>query len=335
MSTTSSNIKFSPIGFGLMGLTVNLTMSPNDATDLEIFPVMKESIKRGATFWNGGHFYNPVDAPLANLKLINRYFTKYPEDAKNVTLSIKGCLDRATFGLACKPEEIRKCIDETLETLDGKVHLSIFQCSRIDTSVPLEDIIGTIAEYVKAGKISGIGLSEVSAHTIRRAAAIHPIAAVEVEFSLNSTHILEEGIAKVCGELNIPIIAYSPLGRGLLSGKFKTPKDGAVLGFMMDRFKEENIEHNFKLYTKIKEIADAKKVTAGQIALAWILYQSNKFGNPAIIPIPGTTSLVRLIENTTQITLTEKEFEDLDDFVKKFEVKGGRYNERMRRHLSA
>lgn len=324
------DVPLSRIGFGLMGFTWRPQVTP----DKEAFATMKEAIKQGATFWNAGTFYNMPDNPLANLKLVNRYFTKYPEDASKVTLSVKGCVNFKEGKLECKPDQVRKCIDEALEILDGKVKLSIFECARVDSEVPLEDTISAIADYVKAGKISGIGLSEVSAQTIRRAAKVHPIAAVELELSIIETHIFKEGIAQACADLGITVIAYSPLGSGLLAGKFQKAQERTEAVEMFDRFKEENINHNFKLYHKVKQVADAKNVTPAQICLAWISYQSGRFGNPILMPIPGATTVARVVENCKEVELTDDEFKDLDAFVKDFEVKGGRGNEHMRKHLT-
>lgn len=159
------------------------------------------------------------------LHLLNEYMAKYPEDADKVVLSIKGVGNVKPLGVDGSPENIRWSIDNCLRTLDGKMKLDLYEVARIDKNVSIEDQVGTIAEYVKAGKIGGISLSEVSAETIRRAAKVHKISAVEVEFSLFTLDILSNGIAEACAELDIPILAYSPLCRGLLTKGFKTPED--------------------------------------------------------------------------------------------------------------
>lgn len=175
---------------------------------------MRTAISLGAVSWNGGELYGTKERN--SLHLVNEYFTKYPEDADKVNLSIKGALDLDTFKPNGSKEGIQRSIDECLRVLDGKKFLDLFECARVDPTVPIEDTIGYIAEYVKAGKIGGISLSEVNANTIRRAHKVHPIAAVEIEFSLFVTNPLENGVAETCAELGIPIIAYSPLGRGFL-----------------------------------------------------------------------------------------------------------------------
>lgn len=175
---------------------------------------MRQAIKAGATNWNGGELYGTPEHN--SLHLLNKYFTQYPEDSEKVVLSIKGGLIPGQMAPGGDRTNVRRSIDECLKVLDGKKFLNIFQCARVDPKVPIEDTVSYIAEYVKEGKIGGIGLSEVGPKTIRRAHAVHPIAAVEVEFSLWATDILDNGTAKTCGELGIPIIAYAPLGRGFL-----------------------------------------------------------------------------------------------------------------------
>lgn len=175
---------------------------------------MRTALSLGATAWNGGELYGTPDRN--SLHLLNEYFTKYPEDADKIVLSIKGGVTPGGLTPDGSKANVSRSIEECLKVLDGKKFLDLFECARLDTKVPLEETVGTIAEYVKAGKVGGVSLSEVNANTIRKAHAIHPISAVEVELSLWCTEILENGVAQACAELDIPIIAYSPLGRGFL-----------------------------------------------------------------------------------------------------------------------
>jgi pyridoxine 4-dehydrogenase len=178
------------------------------------FEAMRTALSLGANNWNGGELYGTPERN--SLHLLNEYFTKYPEDAEKVVLSIKGGLVPGQLKPDGSEAGVKRSIDECLKVLDGKKFLDLFECARVDLDVPIEDTIGYIAEYVKAGKLGGISLSEVSAKSIRKAHAVHPISAVEVEFSLYATDILENDVAATCAELNIPIIAYSPMGRGFL-----------------------------------------------------------------------------------------------------------------------
>jgi pyridoxine 4-dehydrogenase len=175
---------------------------------------MRAAIANGATSWNGGEFYGTPE--YNSLHLLNTYFTKYPEDAEKVSISIKGGSIPGEMRVDGSKANIQRSIDESLRLLDGKKSLDLFECSRVDTEVPIEDTVSYIADYVKAGKLGGISLSEVSAQSIRKAHAVHPISAVEVEFSLYATEIWDNGVASTCAELGIPIIAYSPMGRGFL-----------------------------------------------------------------------------------------------------------------------
>jgi pyridoxine 4-dehydrogenase len=194
----------------LSGLTWRAKTAPRE----QAFNAMRASLVAGANLWNGGEFYG---TPQRNsLHLLSEYFTEYPEDADKVVLSIKGGMTQVSLEPDGSEENIKRSIDECLRVLEGKKFLDLFECARVDRKVPIEDTIGYIKKYVDAGKIGGISLSEVRAETIRRAAKVAKIAAVEVEFSLWATDILENGIADACAELGIPIVAYSPIGRGFL-----------------------------------------------------------------------------------------------------------------------
>jgi pyridoxine 4-dehydrogenase len=177
---------------------------------------MRTALSLGANNWNGGEIYGNPERN--SLHLLNEYFTKYPGDAEKVVLSIKGGCVPGTLNPDGSKAGVQRTLDECLKMLDGKKSLDLFECARVDPNTPIQETIGYIAEYVKAGKLGGISLSEVGAASIRKAHSVHPIAAVEVEFSLWSLDILENGVASTCAELGIPVIAYSPLGRGFLVG---------------------------------------------------------------------------------------------------------------------
>jgi pyridoxine 4-dehydrogenase len=215
--------------------------------------------------------------------------------------------------------------------------------ARVDPNTPIEKTVGYIAEYVKAGKLGGISLSEVGANSIRKAASVHKIAAVEVEFSLFCTDILENGVAKACAELNIPIVAYSPLGRGFLvrsrssqsqgvpnnkqTGKYKKHDDLEPDSMLrhMPRFQPDVFDENIKLMHAVEDIAQKKGVTPGQIALGWVLYQSGKNGMPTLVPIPGATTSERVKENMKPARLDESDMKELAQILEKFPITGERY----------
>ena len=175
---------------------------------------MKTALAEGANFWNGGEFYGPPDRN--SLQLLNAYFTKYPEDADKVVLSIKGGADLKRLWPDGSEEGIKTSVENCLSLLGGKKKLDIFECARVDPATPIEETMKYLNKYVQEGKIGAISLSEVGAESIRRAAKVAKICAVELELSLSNPDVLTNGIAAACAENNIPIVAYSPLGRGLL-----------------------------------------------------------------------------------------------------------------------
>ncbi len=197
----------------------------------------------------------------------------------------------------------------------------------MDPNVPLEETITTIAEYVKEGKVGGIGLSEVDAETIRKAHAVHPIAAVEVELSLHTPEILTNGVATTCGELGIPIVAYSPLGRGLLTSQISKAGDidADDIRHHLPRFAPGALEANAKMGEQLRAVAERKGCTAAQVALAWVRGWSGREGVGEIVPIPGATTKERVEENAKAVVLSEEEWKEVEDVRKGAEVVGERY----------
>ncbi|KAL3478137.1 NADP-dependent oxidoreductase domain-containing protein [Aspergillus californicus] len=312
--TTVLNKPVGPIGYGLMGF--NRPWAPVE------YPVaakvMKTALEQGANFWNGGLFYG---TPTANsLHLLNYYFTQYPEDADKVVLSIKGAYSSLTYTPTGTPEGIRASVDEALRILDGVKKIDIFECARVDPEVPIETSIAALGELVKEGKIGGIGLSEVSAATIRRAHAVHPIASAEIELSLFTTDPIENGILDACHELNIPLIAYSPLGRGFLTGQFRKYEDlpESDMRRRFPRFAPDAFDNNFKLVEAVERVAERKNVTVAQVAIAWVRAQG-------AIPIPGATTEKRVLENFEAVDLSEQDVGEIQAVLETVVVKGERY----------
>ena len=272
---------------------------------------MKTALYHGANFWNGGEFYG---TPSYNsMTLLRQYFTENPSDADKVVLSIKGGLS-AQMRPDGSEEGVRRSVDAVLEQLGGTKFLDLFECARVDPNTPIETTVAALAEEVKA-------------ETIRRAAKVHPIAAVEVEFSLWATDILENGIAATCAELGIPIIAYSPLGRGFLTGELKSAEDIPEGDFRkhFPRFQPDVFDQNLELVTELKKLATKKGCTAAQLGLAWVKQCSGKNGLPVIIPIPGATTVERVTENMVDVTLTDGDLNEIDAILKKATVVGDRY----------
>jgi pyridoxine 4-dehydrogenase len=283
---------------------------------------MKAALESGANFWNGGELYGPKNAN--SLHLLHDYFARYPEDADKVVLSIKGGIELGTFTPTGDKVGITRSVEDCLKILDGKKKIDIFECARVDLKVPIEETIGYLAEFVKAGKIGGIGLSETGAATIRRAAAVHPIVAVEVEFSLFSTDIQTNDVASICAELGIPIVAYSPLGRGFLTGQIKSFSDVTETQKMGPRFHEENFHKNLELVDAIKKVAEKKGCTPAQLAIGWVKAYSGTKGHPTIIPLPGATTVSRVEENTKDVHVTAEELKELDEILATKPVEGPR-----------
>jgi len=321
MSVKLANKSIGSIGFGLMGLTWRAKPQPIEVS----IAVMKKALERGANFWNGGTFYGTPE--YNSIHLLHAYFTKYPEDASKVVINIKGGHNTQTHTVDGSPETMRREIDAMLKQLDGKCFIDVFESARVDPKVPIEETVGAIAEYVKAGKIGGIGLSECGSESIKKASKVHKIASVEVEFSMFSPDLLDNGVAETCASLNIPIVAYSPLSRGLLTGEVRSHSDladdDARKGF--PRFAPENFEKNLDLVREAEKVAKQKGCKSSNVAIAWVKAHNGRPGMPVFVPIPGTTTEKRLDENLTEVSLTDGEFKALNAAVKNCEVKGSRY----------
>jgi len=310
-------------GFGLMGLT----WREEPTGDEQAFATLKAAIKNGATFWNGGEFYGDIEKGPNSLTLLNKYFTKYPEDAKKVTLSIKGGY-RPGFKLDGSPEGIRASIDNCTRLLPPSVKkIDLYEAARVDKKVPFETTLKAIQEAVQEGKIGGISLSEVSEKSIRAAAKVATISAVEVEVSLWEDTYLKNGVTDACAELKIPLIAYSPLGRGFLTGQIRSRDDIPKGDFRLiaPRFSEENFPKNITLVDKLKAFADKKGCTPAQLALAWVRGLNGSKPGLTVLPIPGATKAERVEENSKIFDLTAEENKEIDSILKSIKIEGTRY----------
>jgi aryl-alcohol dehydrogenase-like predicted oxidoreductase len=221
-----------------------------------------------------------------------------------------------------KPEYVRQVCEASLRRLGVDV-IDLYYQHRIDTSTPIEETVGAMAQLVKEGKVRALGLSEAPPEFIRRAAKVHPISALQNEYSL-WTRDPEDGALAACRELGITLVAYSPLGRGFLTGQIRSTADFAADDFrrLNPRFMGENFEKNLELVTKVQELARQKGCTAGQLALAWVMAQGND-----IVPIPGTKRRKYLEENLGALTvrLSAKELAEIDAIVPKGSFAGARY----------
>ncbi|KAL3420807.1 aldo/keto reductase [Phlyctema vagabunda] len=322
MTTTLLGKQIGSTGYGLMGLT----WRPTPQSEEKSFEAMRASLEAGCNFWNAGEFYGTPENN--SLTLLEKYFAKYPEDAEKVVLSVKGAVSMQTGPNGSK-EYVQASIDNCLRMLKGRKSIDIFECARVDPKTPIETTMKALEEYVQAGKIGGIALSEVGAKTVQRAVKVTKIVAVEVEVSLWSMDVFENGVAKACAEHNIPIVAYSPLGRGMLTGEIKSPSDipEGDMRKTMPRFLPENFNVNIKLVEEIKSLAETKGCTPGQLAISYVKQLSKRPGNPEFIPIPGATSPSRVKENGKNVELSTEEVSAIDSILSNFKTKGGRYHE--------
>jgi aryl-alcohol dehydrogenase-like predicted oxidoreductase len=224
------------------------------------------------------------------------------------------------LGVNGKPEYVKQACEASLKRL-GIDTIDLYYCHRVDPETPIEETVGAMAELVKEGKVRYLGLSEVKGETLKRAHTVHPISAVQSEYSI-WTRDIEEANMKECRELGVSTVAYSPLGRGILTGKFSAIEDPNDYRHYLPRMKEGNFESNRKIVEKVEEIAQSKNAKASQIALAWVLAKGED-----IIPIPGTKREKYLVENlgALDIKLSEDEMRDLDRLYAL--VKGNRYDD--------
>lgn len=315
---------------------MNLTWVDSPPPRAQSLETMKAAYEAGATFWNGGHFYGTPD--YNSTHLIHDYFTANPDHAEKVVLSIKGT---AGFdGPDNSEANIRRCVDECNRNIGGVKAIDIFECGRIDERVPVEDNMRVLESLRKEGQIRGIGLSEVSASTIRRAVTVAAVAVVEVELSILTTDVLYNGIAATCAELDIPLVAWGALGRGAFTSKHVSRHadipDGDHRKYV-PKFHDDVLEQNNKLVRAVQEMAQAKGCTTSQLALSWLLNLSNstlpngtKVG--LIIPLPGTSKPERLRENSVAVALNEAEMQQLWDIIERNPVVGGRFPPHLQKY---
>jgi aryl-alcohol dehydrogenase-like predicted oxidoreductase len=285
----------------------------------ESVAVIHRALDAGVTFLDTADMYGP----FTNEKLVGRAIAGRREQ---VVLATKFGNERredgSWVGVNGRPEYVRAACDASLARL-GVDHIDLYYQHRVDTSVPIEDTVGAMAELVAAGKVRHLGLSEAAPATIRRAHAVHSITALQTEYSL-WTRDPEEQILSTVRELGIGFVAYSPLGRGFLTGRFSTPEDIPEGDYRRyhPRFQGENFERNLDLVEEVKAIATEKGCTPTQLAIAWVLAQGED-----IVPIPGTKRLRYLEENlgAVEVRLTQADLDRIDKAAPKGSTAGDRY----------
>lgn len=313
-------------GYGLMGLTLDPDRNIDDSRRNEC---LETAIKGGATMWNSADIYGRPD-PTLNLQMLGKYFAKHPEDVDKVYLTVKG----GFIPLIIAPDApngtrgmIRESIFRTRDLLGINKPFDMFCLGRVG-KVPIEESVRAIKEAVDEGLVKDIGISEVSAETLRRAHSVAPITAVEVEYSMFSREVEFNGLFQACKELGVVVIAYSPLRKGILTNSVK-PESLSENDFRrtFDGFQPEHFDKNQVLVEKVCKIAKRKNATPGQIALSWIRTLSNTGSYPVIIPIPGSTNPERIKENNTHVELSAEDMREIDEALSGFKRSGYRYNE--------
>jgi pyridoxine 4-dehydrogenase len=314
----------SALGLGCMGMTHAYSPSTDEASALA---TLARAVELGVTLFDTAEVYGP----FTNEELLGRGLKPFRDQVLIATKFGFTIGDEAKVarpsGTDSRPEHVKAVAEASLKRLGVEV-IDLFYQHRVDPDVPIEETVGAMADLVKAGKVRALGLSEASAATLRRAHATHPIAAIQSEYSLWTRDPEENGVLETCRELGIGFVPFSPLGRGALTGALKNLDGLADNDFRrgLPRFQGENFDANLALVTLLEEMAETKGVTAGQLALAWVLAQGD-----FIVPIPGTTKIANLEKNVAaaDITLSAQELQDLGDLLSPLKVKGERYPESM------
>jgi aryl-alcohol dehydrogenase-like predicted oxidoreductase len=317
-----SNLEVSAVGLGCM----DVSWSYGPAKDRkEMIALLHAAVERGVTFFDTAEVYGPLVneelvgealAPFRNQVVIATKFGWKPAPGDEVRWSL----------LDSRPEHIRRVFEGSLRRLRLEA-IDLYYQHRVDPEVPIEDVAGAVKDLIQQGKVKHFGLSEAASTTIRRAHAVQPVTAVQSEYSLWFRNP-EKEVLPTLEELGIGFVPYSPLGKGFLTGKIEenTKFDSTDFRSVLPRFAPEALKANQTLVNLLQQIAQRKKATSGQIALAWLLAQK-----PWIVPIPGTTKLHRLEENIGAITveLTAEDLRDIEIAASHITIQGARYPEQI------
>ena len=317
-----SNLEVSAIGLGCMGMSFGYGPAKDKN---EMIALIHGAFEHGVTFFDTAEMYGP----FTNEELVGEALAPFREQVVIATkFGFKIGPKGEQIGLDSRPEHIKEVAEASLKRLRTDV-IDLFYQHRVDPDVPIEDVAGTVKDLIRGGKVKHFGLSEAGVPTIRRAHAVQPVTALQNEYSL-WWRKPEQEVLPALEELGIGFVPFSPLGRGFLTGKMNenTTFDSSDLRGTLPRFTPEARKANQALVDLLGQIAERKKATPAQIALAWLLAQK-----PWIVPIPGTTKLHRLEENigAASIELTPDDVREIEDAASKIKVQGARYPERLER----
>jgi aryl-alcohol dehydrogenase-like predicted oxidoreductase len=317
-----SNLEVSAIGLGCMGMSFG---HGPPADKQEMISLLRKAVEFGVTFFDTAEAYGP----FTNEELVGEALAPFRGQVVIATkFGFKFGPKGEQIGLDSRPEHIKQVADGSLKRLRTDV-IDLFYQHRVDPGVPIEDVAGAVKELIQEGKVKRFGLSEPGVQTIRRAHAVQPLTALQSEYSLWWRQP-EEEVLPTLEELGIGFVPFSPLGRGFLTGKMNenTTFDSTDFRNTLPRFTPEALKANQALIELLGKIAERKKATPAQIALAWLLAQK-----PWIVPIPGTTKLHRLEENigAAAIEFTSDDLREIESASSKIKVEGGRYPEQLER----
>ncbi|MBA3692768.1 MAG: aldo/keto reductase [Acidobacteria bacterium] len=325
-----SDLEVSAVGLGCMGMS-EFYGAADERSEEQSIATIHSALEIGVNFLDTADMYGPY----INEELVGKAIKgKRDEFVIATKFGIwRDPVDTNKRSIKGKPEYVRQAVEGSLKRL-GIETIDLYYQHRVDPETPIEETVGAMAELVKEGKVKYLGLSEASAETLRRASRVHPITALQSEYSLWTRDVEDNDVLAACRELNIGFVAYSPLGRGFLSGEIKRFEDLAADDYRRQspRFQGENFDKNIKLVEKVEEIARAKGVTTSQLALAWVLAQGQD-----IVPIPGTKRRKYLEQNAeaAEIILSQEELAAIEDVFPKDAVSGLRYPEAMMKSVNA
>jgi len=318
----NSGLAASAIGLGCMGMSFSYGVVHDEK---EMISLMHKAVELGVDFFDTAEVYGPY----TNEVLVGKALAPIRDKVVIATkfgFNMKADGSPGWDGLNSKPEHIRKVVEESLKRLQIDTIDLLYQ-HRVDPDVPIEDVAGAVKDLIVAGKVKYFGLSEAGAQTIRRAHAVHPVSALQSEYSL-WWRKPEEEIIPLLEELGIGMVPYSPLGKGFLTGSMSTSTElsGGDFRRQLPRFQPDAMKANLAFVDFVKSVAEKKKATPAQVALAWVLAQK-----PWMVPIPGTTKLSRLEENLGAATLefTAEELREINEASAKIPVEGNRYPEHI------